>query len=83
MGDLRRSRYFCVEPQPDISALIWELVQAKAGVLGQSFVGNAAVRALGEEAHLRLLAYAEALPPEPRARLLPEEKVEQLLQTVR
>ena len=78
-GDLRRSRYFGVEPQPDITALIRELVEANAEVLGRSFQGNAAVRALSEAGHLRLLAYAEALPLEPRARLLPEERLEALL----
>jgi 5-methylcytosine-specific restriction protein A len=79
-GDLRRSRYFGVHAQPDISTLIRSLaVEAKANVLGSSFQGKAAVRALGEADHLRLLAYAESLPLEPRARLLPEERLEALL----
>ena len=79
-GDLGRSRYFSVEVQPDISALIRSLsIEANAIVLGRSFQGSAAVRALGEGDHLRLLAYAEALPLEPRARLLPEERLEALL----
>jgi hypothetical protein len=68
-GDLRKSRYFGVEGQPDISGLVRELVEAKAEVLGRSFQGNAAVRTLREAGHLQLLAYAEALPLEPRARL--------------
>ena len=54
-------------------------VTADADVLGRSFQGNAAVRALSEADHLRLLAYAENLPLEPRARLLPEERLEALL----
>jgi 5-methylcytosine-specific restriction protein A len=79
-GDLQRSRYFQIDSQPDISLLIRSLsVTAKADVLGRSFQGNAAVRALSEADHLRLLAYAESLPLEPRARLLPEEKLEALL----
>jgi hypothetical protein len=79
-GDLRRSRYFGVDEQPDISMLIRSLaVKAKADVLGSSFQGKAAIRALSETDHIRLLAYAEALPLEPRARLLPEEKLEALL----
>jgi 5-methylcytosine-specific restriction enzyme A len=79
-GDLQRSRYFQIDTQPDISLLIRSLsVPAKADVLGRSFQGNAAVRALSEADHLRLLAYAESLPIEPRARLLPEEKLEALL----
>ena len=79
-GDLQRSRYFQIDTQPDISLLIRNLsVPAKADVLGRSFQGKAAVRALSEADHLRLLAYAESLPLEPRARLLPEEKLEALL----
>jgi len=79
-GDLRRSRYFGVDHQPDISSLIRSLdLTAKGDVLGRAFQGNAAVRALGNADHSRLLAYAEALPLEPRARLLPEERLEALL----
>jgi hypothetical protein len=79
-GDLKRSRYFGIDKQPDISWLIRRLsVTAKAGVLGRSFQGKAAVRALSEADHLQLLAYAENLPSEPRARLLPEERLEALL----
>jgi hypothetical protein len=79
-GDLHRSRYFRIDEQPDISLLIRSFcLTAKADVLGRSFQGNAAVRALSEADHLRLLAYAEVLPLEPRARLLPEEKLEALL----
>jgi hypothetical protein len=66
--------------QPDISTLIRSLaVEAKAEVLGRSFQGKAAIRVLGESDHMRLLAYAEPLPLEPRARLLPEERLEALL----
>ena len=48
-------------------------------MLGRSFEGRAAVRRLYEADHLALLAYAEPLPGEPRARLLPEERLEALL----
>jgi len=79
-GDLRRSRYFAADDQPDISTLIRSLaLDARANVRGRSFQGRAAVRVLGESDHLRLLAYAESLPLEPRARLLPEERLEALL----
>jgi 5-methylcytosine-specific restriction enzyme A len=79
-GDLQRSRYFHVDKQPDVSLLIRSLsVSAKSDVLGRSFQGKAAVRVLSEADHLRLLAYAQALPLEPRARLLPEERLEALL----
>jgi 5-methylcytosine-specific restriction enzyme A len=79
-GDLARSRYFSIDQQPDISTLIRTLtIAANADVLGRSFQGKAAVRALTESDHFRLLAYANALPLEPRARLLPEERLEALL----
>jgi 5-methylcytosine-specific restriction protein A len=79
-GDLQRSRYFSVDGQPDISTIIRSLaVEARADVIGRSFQGKAAVRALNELDHLRLVAYAYALPLEPRARLVPEERLEALL----
>jgi 5-methylcytosine-specific restriction enzyme A len=79
-GDLRRSRYFGIDQQPDISPLIRSLaVEAKADVLGRSFQGKAAFRVLTETDHIRLLAYAKGLPLESRARLLPEERLEALL----
>jgi len=79
-GDLRRSRYFQTKGQPDISILVRDLgVAANASILGRAFQGRAAIRPIGNAEHLRLLAYAEALPLEPRARLLPEEKLEALI----
>jgi hypothetical protein len=79
-GDLRSSRYFAVDQQPDISSLIRSLSIAASGeVLGRSFQGRAAVRRICEADHLALLAYAERVPEEPRARLLPEERLEALL----
>jgi hypothetical protein len=79
-GDLERSRYFSVGGQPDISTLIRSLnVTANAQVLGSSFQGRAAIRALDEADNLKLLAYAEHVPLESRARLLPEERLEALL----
>lgn len=79
-GDLRRSHYFAVDGQPDIAPLIRSLAVAAGGeVLGRAFQGRAAVRRLGEADHARLAAYARHLAPEPRARLLPEERLEALL----
>ena len=79
-GDLRQSRYFAVGEQPDLSMLVRGLsVKANADVLGRSFQGAAAVRALQPADHQVLRAYAQALPLEPRARLLPEERLEALL----
>jgi 5-methylcytosine-specific restriction enzyme A len=79
-GDLRKSRYFGIGDQPDVSTLIRSLaLEARADVLGRSFQGRAAIRPLGEADHMRMLAYANSLPLEPRARLLPEERLEALL----
>jgi 5-methylcytosine-specific restriction enzyme A len=75
-GDLRRSRYFSIDGQPDVSMLIRSLdVEANSAVLGRSFQGRAAIRALGDADHARLFVYAERIPLEPRARLLPEERL--------
>ncbi len=76
-GDIRRSRYFLTEGQPDISDLIRGLsVRTGAAVLGRSFQGHAAVRRLTPADHQVLAEYARRLPHEPRARLLPEEELE-------
>lgn len=79
-GDLSRSRYFAVDEQPDVTTLIQRLsVNAAGSVLGRAFQGRAAVRAITAEDHTILTAYAARLPPEPRARLLPEERLEALI----
>ena len=76
-GDLKRSRYFRAEGQPDISELVRGLsVRATAPVVGSSFQGHAAVRRLTPADHQVLAEYARHLPLEPRARLLPEEELE-------
>lgn len=76
-GDLERSRYFHTEGQPDISDLIRRLsVKASASLVGRSFQGHAAVRQLTSADHQVLVEYAQRLPLEPRARLLPEEELE-------
>ena len=76
-GDLTRSRYFQIEGQPDISEQVRRLsVRASAPVIGRSFQGHAAVRRLTSADHQVLVAYAQHLPLEPRARLLPEEELE-------
>ena len=76
-GDLKRSRYFRTEGQPDISELIRQLsIKARASVLGSSFQGHAAVRRLNQTDHQVLVRYARHLSPEPRARILPEDELE-------
>jgi len=79
-GDLRRSRYFKAEGQPSVEQILRNLsCRANAPVLGQSFQGNAAVRLITQEDHRILTAVARNLPLEPRARLLPEERLEAAL----
>ena len=79
-GDLRKSRYFQVEHQPNIEQVIRSLsLKTNAVYLGQSFQGNSAVRRITTADHLVLTAAAEHLDLEPRARLLPEEKLEAIV----
>ncbi|MBU1429529.1 hypothetical protein KKF91_03105, partial [Myxococcota bacterium] len=78
-GDLKRSRYFKVASQRDLSPLVRGF-QIKTGrpdrALGGAFQGAAAVREIDEVAHMALRAYAADLPLEPRAQLIPEERLE-------
>jgi len=79
-GDLKKSRYFEIEQQPSVEQIIRHLsVKANATILGMSFQGGAAVRPLTPEDHQILAAAARTLPLEPRARLLPEERLEATL----
>jgi hypothetical protein len=79
-GNLRRSRYFQVEGQPNIENIIRSLsCRTNASVLGQSFQGAAAVRPISLQDHQILSVYVKDLPLEPRARILPEEKLEAVL----
>lgn len=79
-GDLTKSRYFRTERQPSVEQIIRNLsCRANAPVLGRSFQGAAAVRLISYEDHQILSAAAKDLPLEPRARILPEEKLEATL----
>ncbi len=76
-GDLERSRYFDVERQPHVEQVLRALsLRPKDGPLGRSFQGLAAVRAITTHDHAMLVAATADLPLEPRARLLPEERLE-------
>ena len=76
-GDINQSRYFVVDGQPSVEQIIRRLSCKTDGrILGQSFQGRAAVKPLTFADHQILLAAAKELPPEPRARILPEEKLE-------
>ncbi len=76
-GDLRNSRYFRVEGQPRVEQIIRSLsCKAEALILGRSFQGNAAVRLITFEDHRILTTVARDIPLEPRARLIPEERLE-------
>lgn len=79
-GDVNHSRYFKVENQPSVEQIIRYLsCNTNARILGQSFQGLAAVKLLTLEDHHILLEAARELPLEPRARILPEEKLEAAL----
>jgi 5-methylcytosine-specific restriction enzyme A len=79
-GDIHYSRYFQVENQPGIEQIVRNLsCKADARILGQSFQGKAAVKLITPQDHLILQAAARDLPLEPRARILPEEKLEAAL----
>jgi 5-methylcytosine-specific restriction enzyme A len=79
-GDLRKSRYFKVEGQPSAEHLVRSLsCKADASVLGHAFQGRAAVRSITLEDHHVLVAATRDLPLEPRARILPEERLEAVL----
>jgi 5-methylcytosine-specific restriction protein A len=76
-GDLSRSRYFRADDAPSADQLIRSLsCRADAEILGRSFQGHAAVRLLTGHDHLVLASAARTLPLEPRARILPEERLE-------
>jgi hypothetical protein len=79
-GDLRRSRYFLVEGQPSVDPVVRSLsCRVRAAAMGQAFQGHAAVRALTVADHQVLVAAAAELSLEPRARILPEERLEAAL----
>jgi len=76
-GDLRRSRYFRSDGQPRFEQVIRTLSPTmNARVLGRSFQGRAAVRRLTASDHHILRVACAQLELEPRARLLPEERLE-------
>lgn len=79
-GNLNQSRYFKTEDQPSVEQVIRKLSPTtNARYLGQSFQGHAAVRRLTEQDHLILSSLSRELPLEPRARILPEERLEAML----
>lgn len=79
-GDLDESRYFKVEGQPRAEQIIRSLsCKTEAAILGRSFQGRAAVKLITEEDHRILRAATNDLPLEPRARILPEERLEATL----
>lgn len=79
-GDIHQSRYFKVEGQPSVEQIIRNLsATSNAPVLGHSFQGHRAVKKLTLQDHQILLSAAKKLPLEPRARILPEERLEAAL----
>jgi 5-methylcytosine-specific restriction enzyme A len=81
-GSLEKSRYFLVDGQPSVEPLIRGLsCSPRADLLGQSFQGRNAVREISTADQRMLRAFAKALPLEHRARLIPEEQLEQDIAT--
>lgn len=79
-GNLTKSRYFSVTGQPDVSAVIRALsIKSKGDVTGRAFQGYAAVRKISQGDQQILRAYSQHIPVEPRARILPEERLEALI----
>jgi hypothetical protein len=76
-GSLEKSRYFLVDSQPTVEPLIRGLsCRPRADLLGQSFQGRNAVRELSLADHRMLRLFSKDLPLETRARLIPEEQLE-------
>jgi len=76
-GDLQNSRYFKVDKQPSFEHIIRSLSIRQSGdILGRAFQGFAAVRRITVKDHELLLSASLNLELEPRARLLPEERLE-------
>lgn len=79
-GDIHQSRYFQVEGQPSVEQVIRRLsCTTNAPVLGNSFQGHRAVKRVTPQDHQLLAIAAKNLPLEPRARILPEERLEAAL----
>lgn len=76
-GDINLSRYFKVDEQPGFEQIIRNLsIPIQSRILGHSFQGHAAVKKISTEDHLILATYSANLAIEPRARILPEERLE-------
>lgn len=75
-GDLALSRYFQVEAQPNLEGVFRRISGRTASILAQAFQGRAAVRQIDDASQQILQQLAMDLPTEPRARLLPEERLE-------
>ena len=81
-GDLKRSRYFATDDQPDVTMLVRGLsIRANGDTLGRAFQGHAAVRKITDADDQTLRAYAVGMPKDPRARLIPDERLEAMLLT--
>ncbi len=77
-GDLKKSRYFQVDDQCSAEHVIRGLSCApRADVLGHSFQGRSAVRQITLADDRLLRTFANSLPLEPRAQLIPEEQLEE------
>jgi 5-methylcytosine-specific restriction protein A len=78
-GDLTHSRYFSTDGQGPIDAVIRSLsLSVMSHPIGRAFQGPAAVRSITAADEALLRDVASMLGPEPRARLIPEDRFEAL-----
>ncbi|MFG0330111.1 MAG: HNH endonuclease [Phycisphaerales bacterium] len=76
-GDLERSRYFHIDAQTDVESTLRKASgRTSAKMFAQAFQGHAAVVHIDLASHQALSELGADLPHEPRARILPEEKLE-------
>lgn len=76
-GDLNASKYFDVNQQESIENVIRSFnLNAKAEKLGQSFQGFASIRQISASEHQILLRFSKEIPFEQRAKVVPDEKIE-------
>jgi 5-methylcytosine-specific restriction protein A len=79
-GDLKLSSFYRIEGQPNAELLIRAFsLKTDAKILAQSFQGKAAVRKISHSEGAMIEAFTQHFVDEPRARILPEERLEAML----
>ena len=82
MGDLNASRYFNIEEQASIEAVLRSFnINARAKHFGQSFQGFSSIRKIEIGEHQMLAKIAKKLPLEKRAEIIPDDQIEREIST--